>query len=70
MGRYTFLHTDDEGMQVGVVFDDTQHNHISSVIEAFSKFLLGVTFQRETIEKYIDTNRIDQDQLERMRGDL
>lgn len=67
MGRYYFGHTDDSGQHVSVMFDDTERYHISDVLTAFRAFLLGVTFQPATIEKYIDVNKVYLDQLERGR---
>jgi hypothetical protein len=56
MGTYTFSYKSDmaDGVDVAVRFEDSENPHISHVIGAFEQFLLGCTFQPETIKKYVD----------------
>lgn len=56
--RFSYEEQEGSGVRVEVVLDDSVPGsgpHIAHVIEAFSRFLLGVTFSPKTIESYLDT---------------
>lgn len=55
MGYYTFRYINDDSTEVGVRVSDESW-HIANVLEAFEQFLLGCTFQRETIHQYVDVD--------------
>lgn len=56
MSKFSFAYINDidGGVNVGVQFDDTNAPYIEDVLVAFEQFLLGVTFQPESIRKYLD----------------
>ena len=59
MTRYTFLSQDHEhGQRVGVQID-TDDETIDEIVGAFVQFLTALTFQKETIAKYISHELVE-----------
>lgn len=65
MGKYTFSYKSDlsSGVDVAVEFDDEDSPFVGDVMLAFEQFLLGCTFQPETIRKYLDVEKAKRRQL-------
>jgi hypothetical protein len=67
---YTFTyHNDIPGSSdVAVRFDDQngEYPFIEYVIEAFEQFLLGVTYQPDSIAKYIDKDKLQKQLMQYM----
>ena len=60
MGIYKFLFiaTEPYENEVGVAFNDLDRDTLPNVVAAFEQFLIGLTFQPGSIEKYINTVRV------------
>lgn len=57
MGVFSFVYTGDPDENVRVCVTVTDEAYLPPVIEAFERFLLAVTFQPESIRKYINVER-------------
>jgi hypothetical protein len=60
MSIYRFQYISDVAgaASVTVELDDSQYPCIDAVLVAFEQFLLGVTFQPESIAKYLDMEAV------------
>lgn len=69
MSKYTFTHDPDlsGSPKITVEFDDAEHPFIGDVLAAFEQFLLGVGFHPDTIEKYLDSDKIFTERTDMMR---
>lgn len=52
---------------VALQFDDTDAPFIEDILSAFEQFLLAMTYQPASIQKYIDTEAVQKALLERAR---
>jgi hypothetical protein len=58
MGIYTFEYNDGDNTTVRVSYNDDRNPSIDAVLVSFEQFLLGVTFQPESIAKYLDMDTV------------
>jgi hypothetical protein len=66
LSKYTFSYDNDfpDSASVSVSFDDKDAPGIENVLTAFEQFLLGLTFQPESIQKYLDVEAVQKALLE------
>lgn len=59
MGHFYFKYVADNGTKHTASFDDMNREEIMEVMNVFHTFLLGLTFTRSSIEKYLNVATIE-----------